>query len=186
MSQIVKIHYEIVRAGLEISTAHFEECAAAKRAHWQFVDEVGGSGLRPTGHGGLRSVFFKTLPPNWRKIGSRDQLIEAIPSKTSATGKALAKQIAELPQAPEPSILAGKLGYGPNQLVIDGDRGIIYFPTAVELTFPTKRHWLRIPRTLDDGFEPDPAILAECRESEFMRAVEDHNAEARRQQEQAA
>lgn len=186
MSQIFKIHYEIIGAGLEVSTIHFEECAAARRAHWNFVNEVGGDGMRPTGHGGLRSVFFKTLPSNWRKIGARDQLIEAVPSKNSAAGKALAKQIAELPQAPEPSVLAAKLGYMPNSLVLDCNSGIIYFPVAVEITFPTKRHFLRIPRTLDDGFEPDPAILRECREWEFMRCVEDHNAEARRQQEQAA
>lgn len=180
MSEIYKTHYEVIGKGLEISLAHFAKIEEARKAHWKFVEEVGGKGLRQHRQGGLRSVFFAATPIGWRKIGKHGDNIEAVPSKGTVMGKAIAKRIDDLPRAPEPHVLAGKLGYNPSSMAIDLERGVICFPVAFEITWPEKRHFLRLPRTSDDGFEPDETILREIRESEVMRIVEDHNAEARR------
>lgn len=181
MTQVYKTHYEVIGAGLDISKRHFAEVAAARDAHWHFAKSVGGVGYRPNGHGGLRSVFFSEVPTGWRKIGSDRGNVEAVPNRKTAEGRLLSKQIAELPNAPEPGDLASQLGYNPSILTLDPERGIIYFPIAIEITWPETRHFLRLPRTAIDGFQPDEEILREVRESEFMRIVEDHNAEARRQ-----
>ncbi|MBO9602581.1 MAG: hypothetical protein J7496_08745 [Novosphingobium sp.] len=185
MSRIYVTPYEVIGDGLAVAAAHYAAIDAAAEAHWAFVKQVGGEGYRPLNGGGLRSVFFKELPTAWRKIGwGEGGRIEAVPHKGSATGKSLAKQIAALPQGKRGRELAYDLGYNPKQMAMDGSRGVIYFPTDLRVTFPAERIFVRIPRFTDDGFEPDPAILRELRESEFMAAVEAHNAEARRQREE--
>ncbi len=183
MSTVYVTTYEVIGAH-EVAHAHYDAANLAKQAHWKFVDELGGSGYRPSHNGGLRSVFFEQLPPGWRKVGRDGTKLEALPLKSSKTGKALAEQIAALPQAPKPGDLASSYGYNPPHFAIDG--GKIYFPTEVQVTFPVARIFLRLPRFAEDGFEPDEAILQAIPESQFMAAIEAHNAEAKRQREGGA
>lgn len=170
--------YEVIGDGLPISDEHHTLVDAAEAAHWSFVESVGGVGLRPARNGGLRSVFFQELPAGWRKIGSEGSKIECVPHKGSSIGKRLAKSIAELPKAPDAQQLSAKLGYQPSEMAIDGNR--IFFPWALQVMFPAKRMFLRLPRFITDGFEPNPSMLRALPESEFMKAVEEHNAEAHR------
>lgn len=174
--------YEVIGDGLPIAAEHFAEVKAAKAAHWQFVESVGGIGFRPTScGGGLRSVFFTDVPTGWRKIGKDRDNIECVPHKSSFAGRGIAKVIGALPTAPDAINLARKLGYTPNEMAMDGT--CIFFPTTLQVSFPAERAFLRLPRFAGDKFEPDPAILQALPESEFMKALEDHNAEARRQYE---
>jgi hypothetical protein len=170
--------YEVISDGVPIADEHFHAIDAAHAAHWQFVEQLGGKGFRPAHDGGLRSVFFETIPAGWRKIGNDKGLTEAVPRKGSTAGKDLVKRIAELPRAPDAWALASRLGYSTTEFACDGTK--LYFPTAIALSFPASRMFLRLPRFSEDGFNPEESFLRALPESEFMRAVEDHNAEARR------
>jgi hypothetical protein len=179
MSHVYVTTYEVVGAGLPIAAEFLEQVDSAKEAHWAFVKEVDGVGFRPSHDGGLRTVFFAELPTGWRKVGREGKNVEAVPRKTSKAGKALTEAIAALPNAPQASSLASSLGFNPTGWALC-DSGRVYFPTELSVIFPKKRSFVRLPRFEGDGFEPDATMLRALPESEFMRAVEDHNAEARR------
>lgn len=183
MSKVFVTTYEVIGAH-EIAHAHYQAIDAARLAHWDFVTEVGGAGFRPSHNGGVRSVFFEQLPSGWRKIGLDGAKVEAVPLKSTKSGKAMAENMAALPQAPKPGDLASSYGYNPPHFAIDG--GKIYFPTEMQVYFPVERIFLRLPRFAEDGFEPDEAILHAIPESQFMAAIEAHNAEAKRQREGGA
>lgn len=180
MSKVFVTTYEVIGA-LELAHAHYDAVDAARAAQWDFVNELGGEGYRPSHNGGLRSVFFTEIPIGWRKIGTDKGKIEAVPSKGTKAGKAAAQRISGLPSAPSASDLAASYGYNPPHFAISG--GTIYFPTELFLKFPQERIFLRLPRFAEDGFEPNEAHLRALPESEFMAAIEAHNAEAKRQRE---
>lgn len=180
MSRVYVTTYELFGDALPIAERFYANVNAAKAAHWAFVEELGGIGFRPSHDGGLRSVFFAELPIFWRKIAMDRDKIEAVPHQGSAAGKALQKRIAALPSAPRAEELTSLLGYKPESLAVDSARGTIYFPTELSVIFPRKRFFIRLPRFAQDGFEPDPNMLLALPESEFMQAIEEHNAEARR------
>lgn len=179
------ITFEIIGDGRQLADTFEAEKSEARSTFWAFVHEVGGTGYRPGHNGTLRSVFFDCeLPQGWRAIDKVNGLTEALPARNTKVGKALRDRYGDLPEMPQASRLARDLGYSPSFMPISN--GKIYFPSEVRVTFPTERHFLRLPLTADDGFKPDDSLLRELRESEFMRAVEDHNAEARRQKEAEA
>lgn len=183
MSKVFVTTYEVIGA-LDIAAAHYAAVKAAKDAHFDFSESVGGIGFRPSHNGGLRSVFFKTLPAGWRKIGSDHRAVEAVPLKSTKTGKALVEQIAALPTAPDAQALAAQFGYNPPHLPIEG--GSIFFVTDLRVLYPAERIFLRIPRFAEDAFEPDPATLRAIPESEFMDAIRAHNGEVTRRKEGGA
>lgn len=183
MSQVFITTYEVIGA-LDLAHAHYDAVDAARAAQWDFVEEVGGKGLRPSNSGGLRSVFFADLPSGWRKVGMDRGNVEAVPLKSTKIGKQAVERMAALPLAPSPHDLASAYGYNPPHFAISG--GTIYFPTEMFLKFPRERIFLRLPRFAGDEFEPDDTKLRARPESEFMAALEAHNAEARRQREGGA
>lgn len=175
--------YEIIGAH-ELADDYYARIDAAREAQWAFVIEIGGVGFRPGHNGGVQSLFFGTLPTGWREVGRDRERIEARPRKGSKIGKELAARIAALPCAPQSHELASAYGYNPKEWAIDGGR--IYFPTDLRTEFPERRTFLRLPRFANDGFEPDEALLRALPESQFMLAVELHNAEAKRLREGGA
>lgn len=180
MSRVFVTTYEIIGAH-EIAAAHYAAVDAAREAHWEFVNEVGGSGYQPGRYHGVLAVLFEQLPAGWRQIGGGKSLIKAVPHKGSRDGKALAQRMDALPLPPSAEELAGDYGYNPAVFPIEGTS--IYFATALRVTFPSERIFLRIPRTESDGFKPNEAHLRALPESEFMAAVSAHNIEAQRQRE---
>lgn len=183
MSKVFVTTYEVIGA-LDIATIHYAVVDAAQKACFDFADQVGGEGYRPSTNGSLRSVFFKALPAGWRKIGADHRAVEAVPLKSTKIGKALAAQMAALPSAPSSHDLAALFGYNPPHFPIDGGR--IFFVTDLRILFPSERIFLSIPRFAEDGFKPDETILRALPESEFMAAIEAHNTEARRRNEGGA
>jgi hypothetical protein len=184
VSKVYVTTYEIVGEGAERAAAYYAEIDSARAAHWLFAESVGGVGFRPCHNGGIRSVLFDAATPTgWRKTGRSKGKIEAVPNRGTKAGKAAAAQMADLPAVPRPDALAKLFGYSPNELAMDSDRGVIYFPTEMRVAHPAPRSFLRLPRFDGDGFTPDEAVLRALPESELMKAVEDHNAEAKRQRE---
>jgi hypothetical protein len=187
VSSVYVTTYEIVGDGLEIAERHYAAVDAAIQAHWDWAESIGGSGIRPAHDGGLRSVFFDSeLPKGWRAIGSSKGKTEAVPRRGTKTGKEAEAAMNALPRAPRPADLAAALGYNPSEMAIDSERGTIYFPTELRVSHPAPRIFVRLPRFAKDGFTPDESKLLAVAESELMRAIEDHNAEAKRVREKEA
>lgn len=184
MRQVFVTTYEVIGTGVPIAAEYYANLDKARKAHWQFVKSVGGVGFRPAHWGSIRSVMFDKLPEGWKQIATDKGRIEATPRKTSKAGKAFAEAIRKLPDTPKGEKLAGMLGYNPDQMAMDG--GTIYFATETRVLFPAERIFVRIPRFAEDGFDPDPAMLRALPESEFMKAIEDHNAEVKRLREAKA
>jgi hypothetical protein len=181
MGAIYVTTYEIVGEGLVRASAHYAAIDQAKKAHWQFAESVGGAGFRPDHNGGVRSVLFDgELPTGWRNIGRDRGKIEAVPRLSTKAGKAASIAMRGLPRAPQPQALAALFCYSPSTFAMDPDRGTIYFPTELRTGHPAPRSFLRLPRFEGDGFTPDETVLRALAESDLMKAVEDHNAEAKR------
>lgn len=180
MSKVFITTYEVIGAH-EIATAHYAAVDNARNAHWAFVKKVGGSGYQPGYGGGVVAVLFEQLPAGWRQICTEKNWIKAVPHKATREGKAVYEKMKALPVPPSPEQLCADYGYQPSEFPIEGTT--IYFATALRVTFPSERIFLRIPRTASDGFEPNEAHLRALPESEFMAAIEAHNAEAKRQHE---
>lgn len=186
MSKVYVTTYEVIGDGHALAAKHYDEIEAATEAHWAFVEDIGGVGFRPEHSGGVSSVLFTETPKGWRKLGQQGDKIEATPNRGTKAGKEMADRIASLPRTPRPDALAAAFGYSPSQLAMDSERGTIYFPTTLRVAHPQPRTFLRIPRFDGDGFTPNDTMLRAIPESELMKAVEDHNAEARRLREKDA
>lgn len=170
--------YEIIGAH-HLADDYYARRNAAHGAQWNFVRGIGGVGFRPNHGGGVQTVFFKALPTGWLKVGQDGDRIEARPRKGSLFGTALAG----LPCVPQVDELASSYGYNPKELAIDDSKGVIYFPSLISTGFSARRHFLRLPRFKNDGFEPDVALLRAVPESELMAAIEAHDAEKIRRHE---
>lgn len=178
------ISFEIIDLGLATAEAFQTQKDAARQALLDFAIALGAEAYRPNSRGNFYSALFAgELPKGWRKIGGHNGHMEAMPHRGTKIGKQLIHQIERLPKIPNASELAHSLGYK-TSLMPTAD-GKIYFPTELRVEFPKARHFLTLPLTASDEFIPNPKLLRELRESEFMRAIEDHNAEARRQEEDA-
>jgi hypothetical protein len=173
--------YEVNAAGLPIIKQHNDAVAAWKAAAWAIVKEVGGEGFRPSRGVGIHGILFREPPTGWRMV-SRDpndrNLSLYVPRKTSKAGKDLTARLASVGQMPEGQNAATLFGWNPSELAMDMSRGIVYFPTAQTIDLPSPRHFLRLPRFPKDGW-PGHAGLTEVPESEYMRAIEAHNAVVR-------
>lgn len=181
MGQVFVTTYEVIGAGILIAEDFYKSVMAAREAYWSFATDVGGQGFRPSSYGSIRSVLFDgELPEGWKKVGAGRGRIEATPRKTSKAGRAFADAIKALPPMPRAEKLAGALGYNPSEMAMDTNKGVVYFPTELQVAHPECRTFVRLPRFANDGFEPDPSLLRALPESEFMKAIEDHNAEAKR------
>lgn len=187
MGQVFVTTYELIGRAVEKAKAFYAEADAARDAQWAWAESLGGSGFRPSHDGGVRTVFFTgELPTGWRSVGRERGKTEAAPRRSTKSGKAADEAMAALPKAPRPNRLAAAVGYSPNEMAMDGDRGVIYFPTELHVSQPTDRYFVRLPRFERDGFTPDERELRAIPESELMKALEDHNAEAKRLREKQA
>jgi hypothetical protein len=185
MSKVYVTTYEVVGAGLAKADTYYALVDEARQAHWDWAESIGGSGIRPDHSGGLRSVFFDgDLPKGWRRSGGQQGKTEAVPNRGTKSGKEAERQMQALPRTPRPDELAAAFGYRPNEMAMDGTA--IYFPTEMRVAFPMPRTFVRLPRFERDSFTPNEAELRAVPESELMKAVEDHNEEARRQREKVA
>lgn len=183
MRQIFMTTYELIGEAIPIAKAHFAAVEDSKALSFRIAEDFGADGFRPSRYGGRpTSLFFKgEIPTGWRRVGRQGELIEARPNKATKAGRAAEKALSEHPGGPECSDLAHSLGYNPNEIAMDTSRGVIYFPSSLHVSFPSSRYFIRIPRFDGDAFEPDETRLAAVPESTLMKALEDHNAEARRQ-----
>lgn len=181
MSNVVIATYEAVGEGADLCAEHFDAVSAARVSWFALCKEFGAVAFRP-GHDGRppRSFLFVGAEPpaGWVLVGrpERDK-VEAKPHKGTKIGKAALAKLDALLAAPSDHQLTGTFGY--HDMPTDGRS--IYFATATEITFPTRRFFLRFPIAEGSSWRAG-AGLAEVRESDFMRALEDHNAEAKRQQ----
>lgn len=172
--------FEMIGEGRAQADRYEQQKRDAAGEQWAFVKEVGGSGYCPSAwNGALQSVLFDgELPEGWRRIGTVKGKTNAVPKASTKAGKGWLAKIAALPCKPLPTSLAADLGYNPASFAMDGFS--IYFPTEIRVEHPETRHFLRLPLQAGDGFEPDLQRLKPIAERELMKAVEDHNAEARR------
>lgn len=182
MTQVYTTTYEIIGDGIPLADAWYQQVNAARAAQWAFVERVGARGFRPSSFGGgISSIIFEgELPAGWKQLRGKNMVKgEAWPSSSKA-GLKIKRRIEELPCCPSVEELARDFGYSPTSMPIDSHRGTIHFPTEMQVSHPVQRSFLRIPRYAGDEFEPDGTRLRAIPESELMKAVEDHNAEAKR------
>jgi hypothetical protein len=178
MSAVIEI-YQLTEAGVALAAPFYKRSLAAQQAQMTFAKSVGGEGFRPESHSGsIATVIFKgAIPKGWRKIREKDGTIEAAPARGTHAGKAIVKQIEQLPLSPQTHELAALFGYAPNSFVIDGTS--IYFPTDIRCLLPVERIFLLLPRQQGDGFLADPEMLELIPNWQLEKAVHDHN-EARK------
>ena len=185
MKVVNGITYEIVGDAVNIAEEHTVAISEHTRRCWAFVEAYGGCGYRPCRHSGIRSIFFDlpSAPSGFRKIGSHQGKIECRPDKRIKRGKEAISDLAEIDRPPSGNDIARHFGWDTSSFVISGTT--IYFPTFLDVTHPNKRYFLRLPRKADDEWQC-PETLAELLGSQFIAAIEEHNREARRQNEDAS
>jgi hypothetical protein len=171
--------YEVTGPALPIVEAHRKAIEDHLAKCWAINEELGGEGFQP-GWSGIRAILFKgtsaaDAPAGWRLLERDDTpgIIRCTPRKTSKAGKALAARMAEVGKMPRGEECATAFGWGPNQLAIEGNR--IFYAVQQSVELPTPRHFVRLPRFDGDGWEGHEGLTA-IPESEFMRALEGHNA----------
>lgn len=175
---VFKEYYEVTGAD-ELAKARVFAAAqsAAWDAQWALVKELGGEGFRPGHAGGLKSVLFakgKTRPEGWRKTGTDRGRDECVPALNTKAGKGLRTRMAAVARVEDWGQFANTFGWK-GRSPMDGAKGMIYFCSGVRVVKPRERLFLTYPRVLKDGWTA-PAGLTEVRESDMLRAIEDHNA----------
>ena len=180
MSSVFVTTYEVTPAGLPIIEAHNAAVKAWKEAGWLLAEELGGEGFQP-GWSGIRAILFRGEAPEGWRVLERDprnrELFRCVPRRSTKKGKELARRLADAGTMPKGEDVAPLFGWSPNQMAMSGTT--IYFPTTLSVDFPAPRHFVRLPRFAEDGWEGHGGLSA-VPESEFMRAIEIHNAEVAR------
>lgn len=171
--------YEVTLTGLPVIEQHNAAVKAWKEAAWKVVEELGGTGFRPCTASGISAVAFDDKPPTGWRSTARDprehNKFLCVPRQTTVAGKTAKQKMVSVGKMPDGSDAAALFGWNPSTLAIDSHRGIIYFPTAQTIELPSPRHFIRLPRFADDGWQGHEG-LKEVPESEYMRAIEAHNA----------
>lgn len=181
---VFKEVYEVIGAAAKkAARAHASGREAALAAQWKLVQSLGAEGFRP-GHGGcIKSLLFAQgamVPPGLRKIGTDKGRNEFRPSGNTKAGKELNKLLWAAPRVEGWGAFADTFGWkGRSPISTEGGRGVIYFCAGVHVKKPRERFFLTYPRELKDGWKP-PTGLKLVRESDMMRAIEDHNAAIKR------
>jgi hypothetical protein len=176
---VFKEYFEVTgKADLERAHAFAAARTAAWDAQWALVQSLGGDGFRPGHGGGIKSLLFKkgaARPEGWRKTGTDQGRDECVPARNTKAGKEIVKQLAALPKVESWARFADTFGWnGRSPMGSDGGRGVIYFCTGIHVRKPKDRFFVWYPRELKDGWKA-PEGLTEVRESDMLRAVEDHN-----------
>lgn len=181
MAKVFVTTYEVTEAGLPIMEPFLASCQAYRAAGMAVAEQFGASGFRPTRHGPPRTLMFKgssraDVPEGFKYVQREKDTIECSPLRTTKAGKVAHAALLTIGRRPDGAELAEQFGWSPSQMAMDGSS--IYFPTTLSVELPRPRHFLRLPRFEGDGWTQHPALVA-IPESEFMRAIEDHNAAAK-------
>lgn len=163
---------------------HWRKVDEARKAQWAYATAQGAVGLRNDHGGHIQTLFFpdgKPVPDGWAPIPltwkrqpvGKDQ-IECRPAPRGAAGVARLKEIQQdVPRVPPASALTTAFGWKADGEVFSD--GTIKFATATRLTKPKAATFLTYPRHKGDRWTV-PRDLREVRQSEVMKAIEDHNA----------
>lgn len=188
MATVFKEHYEVVGAAeKKLALAHAAARTAAYDAQWALVKSLGAEGFRP-GHGGeIKSLLYpkdaKNLPAGLRKVGYDQGRVEYQPSLGSKIGKSLRAKLSEAPRVSSWQAFADQFGWKGRSLIGEGSGSrtgfVIYHCGGVHVRKPKERFFLIYPRELKDGWKP-PKGLKLVRESDMLRAIEDHNARVKK------
>lgn len=189
---VFKEVYEAVGAtALKAARAHKAAQAAAFDAQWDVAKSFGAEGFRP-GHGGkIKTLLFKAdtglpLPPGFKRVGSDRGRIECAPVRNTREGKAAGAKLYGVPAREDWGAFANTFDWkGRSPISMSNDRCFISHASGVAVSFPKERFFLTYPRELKDGWKA-PKGLKLVRESDMLRAVEDHNAEVQRREKRSS
>lgn len=175
---IFKEFYEVTGVAKKRAKAFAAERQRATAAQWKLVTSLKAKGYRPGPSGGIRSLFFVEgawRPDGLRKTGRDMGCIEFEPCLNVKAGKELRARLDAAPRVPSWRAFADTFGWkGRSPMASEEGRGRIYFCGGVRVVKPRERFFLTFPRELKDGWKP-PSGLKLVRESEMLRAIEDHN-----------
>lgn len=177
---VFREYYEVVGAAKKRAMQFAEEQRSALKAQWALVQSLGAVAFRPGQGGSIKSLMYDpkaTVPAGLRKLGRAEQgNIEYMPARNIAAGKAIAKTLASAPSVKDWGAFANTFGWKGRSPISTWDgRSFVCFCTGVHVSKPRDRFFLQYPRELKDGWTP-PAGLKLVRESDMLRAIEDHNA----------
>lgn len=179
MGNVTRTYYEIIGDGIAIAESHYAKVEARRAAGFEIAQSYNAKGFRPSlGRGIVHLIFADGVSPEgFSKVKKEPEGHWSWkPDRRTAAGRAIAEKLADYECAPDDDDLVSGLGASQASLPTDGRS--IYFPTAVRVHFPAPRYFVSIPREIGDGWSP-PAVLQEIKTSEFMAAIEAHNAAAR-------
>lgn len=177
---VFKETYEVTGAPtLKLAREFAAKRTAALDAQWALVKALGASGFRPGYRGVIKSLLFDVgseIPTGLRNIRQDGKKLEYEPSRNTKSGKAIEARISASPRVEGWGEFANTFGWkGRSPMDSVGGRGVIYFAAGIHILKPRERFFLTYPRELKDGWNP-PAGLKLVRESDMLRAIEDHNA----------
>lgn len=190
---VFKEVYEVVGAkALKAARAHKAAQAAAFAAQWEVAKSFGAEGFRPGYGGKIKTLLFKAdtglpLPPGFKRVGSDRGRIECAPVRNTREGKAAGAKLYGVPAREDCGAFANTFdwkGRSPMSTAANGGR-LIHYASGVAVSFPKERFFLTYPRELKDGWAP-PKGLKLVRESDMLRALEDHNAEVQRREKRSS
>lgn len=205
--KVFKEFYEIVGAAergwalafaLGIETAHHMQFKVAR--------SLGAEGYRPGPGGMLKSLLFplkkltpldipKTIKEPWalykaavppagfRKVAFEDGRVECEPVRNTKIGKEMAAKLATPPKIPNWRTFADEFGWNGRSPMGAGSGSrtgfCIFYAGVTHINNPREWFFLQLPRQLKDGWKKPPGLKL-VRESEVLRAIEDHNEIARK------
>lgn len=171
--------YELTGEAKKAAQKFVADNKAVVSAQWKIIEAIGAAGFRPSHDGGISTVYFKKdAKPTvgYRTVGKDGDQVECKPSMNTGAGKAAARSLVAAPKTTSWRTFANQFGWkGRSPFGTKNGRGIIYFATGVSVAKPKERFFVTYPRQLKDGWVA-PAGLILKRESDMLRAIEDHNA----------
>jgi hypothetical protein len=177
---VFKEYYEVVGAAKKRAMEFARERDVALRAQWKLVQSLGAVAFRPGQGGSIKTLLYDPkadVPAGLRKLGRAEKgNIEYAPKLSIAAGKEIARTLASAPSVKDWGHFANSFGWkGRSPVSNEGGRGRIHFTSGVHVIKSRDRFFLQYPRELKDGWRP-PEDLKLVRESDMLRAIEDHNA----------
>lgn len=189
--RIDEIYYEATGTrAMRLFKAHFDQRAKARRAIFSMVRRLfGAETYRPNSHDGkVWTLVYKALrpiPAGLRQLNKaerrklvldRVKYVEVVPDNTTA-GRAIRDKLDAVEGlAPAGVFLAKAFKWGGERVmkVINESRGtcVIMIPWVQHLSLPYDRYFARAAYTKKKGRIEG---LTEIRESDYVRALEDHN-----------
>jgi len=201
---VFKEYYEMTgAAALKLARAHADKQQKARDAHWKLINELKADGYRPSHEGRIKTLLFappsganakSAVPPGMRYVG-KDVVdgkirLEYAPARNTKSGRELAKKFSEVDRIESWSSFADAFGKFEGRSPIGEGSGsrtgfLIYHCHGVHVRKPRERFFLVYPRELKDKWKAPPGLKL-VRESDMLRAIEDHNAVVDRKKKKVA